>query len=148
MKRDIKDHAGGLLLLAFGVFWAGYAITHYNLGSMRRMGPGMFPAGIGILIALMGIALIVTSALKTDAMPDIRPAAALRVLATVPAFALAMYYLGLIPAIGTIVLIAWGAEDRFRPLAIVALWAALSILAYTIFNLGLGLPMPAFRWRF
>ena len=49
-----------LLILLFGglgLFVAIYAATHYPLGTALRMGPGYFPAGVGGIVALLGLVL-------------------------------------------------------------------------------------------
>ena len=54
--KSQRDFCSGVLFSAFGVAFA-WGATTYNVGSGARMGPGYFPLIVGILIALMGVAI-------------------------------------------------------------------------------------------
>lgn len=58
--KSQKDFFAGLL---FGLMGAAFAIgaTTYNVGTGARMGPGYFPIMLGILLVLMGVAIMLTS---------------------------------------------------------------------------------------
>ena len=53
-KRDLKDILAGAVLIALGLPGAAYALATLPLGTLRRMGPGMFPAALGLILALFG----------------------------------------------------------------------------------------------
>jgi hypothetical protein len=59
--RNQKDFWAGIMLVAFGTFFAGFG-TQYTIGSAAHMGPGYFPTvlgcilmGLGIIIAVSGV---------------------------------------------------------------------------------------------
>ncbi|CAA2108140.1 tripartite tricarboxylate transporter TctB family protein [Variovorax paradoxus] len=54
--KSQRDFCSGVLFSAFGVAFA-WGATTYNVGSGARMGPGYFPLIVGVLIALMGVAI-------------------------------------------------------------------------------------------
>jgi hypothetical protein len=49
-----RDYYAGALVMLLG---AGAAVvgSRYEIGSLRRMGPGFFPTALGILLALIGV---------------------------------------------------------------------------------------------
>jgi hypothetical protein len=55
--RDRGDFNAGLAFIAIGVFFAVVA-TGYPMGSALRMGPGYFPAILGGLLTLLGLAIL------------------------------------------------------------------------------------------
>jgi hypothetical protein len=56
-RRDF--YAGGLMILiGLGAALEG---QHYNIGTMRQMGPGFFPVALGVILVLIGITIAGTS---------------------------------------------------------------------------------------
>jgi hypothetical protein len=53
IKRP-KDFWAGLMFLAFGMFFAVWAIIHYQMGTAVRMGPAYFPTMLGGLLSVLG----------------------------------------------------------------------------------------------
>lgn len=143
--RDYRDLIGGALLFLTGIAFSWYGAEHYRLGTVARMGPGLFPVALGAVLALLGAILCVQALLRPGTLPEIRPARALPVLGGIGLFALAIHPLGLIPAICLLVVISSLAELRLRPLTTLAVCAAMSLAAWLIFGLGLGLPIPMIR---
>jgi len=58
--RLTKDLLSGVMFSVFGLGAAIIAVG-YGFGSPARMGPGFFPIVVGVLLAVMGFALIVQS---------------------------------------------------------------------------------------
>ena len=56
--KSPKDFWAGLMFIAFGLFFAIWAVTHYQMGSAVRMGPAYFPAVLGGLLAVLGLMVI------------------------------------------------------------------------------------------
>ena len=48
--RDWRDVIAGGLLGLGGLAIAAYAVSHYSLGTLQHMGPGMFPAATGVVL--------------------------------------------------------------------------------------------------
>ena len=129
---------------------------NYHLGTAAHMGPGYFPAGLGALLAFVGL-LIAAGARNKDSerpevqagghsteIPDMR--GAICIVLGILAFLLFGEYGGLLPATFAIVFIS-ALGDRSNTLKQCAMIAvAMSVLAVVIFWWGLQLQLPLFRW--
>ena len=141
---------GGLIALAVGL-WVMAEAQGYPMGSARRMGPGWFPTALGGLMAAMGATLAGLSLWRSepprgeDERAD--PRALLAVLAGLAAFALLLPRAGLVPAVAGLVVVAAQGSGQLRPVAGLGLAGVLALLAWAVFRLGLGLPLPAFGAR-
>jgi hypothetical protein len=144
--RDWTDVIGGAALLAFGLWFVWHAQAEYDMGSLRRMGPGFFPTVLGWLVAGFGALLLLPALFRRGELP----APAIRPLATIIAGGLAFAWmiepLGLVPATVALVCIAAFAEPRVRLLRTAILAGVLAAAAVAVFSEGLGIPVPAFRW--
>ena len=63
--KSQRDFWSGLMFLVTGALFAWGAIANYNFGSSARPGPGYFPFGLGVLLALLG-AFILFEALTIE----------------------------------------------------------------------------------
>jgi len=140
--------AAGAFLIVVGLTATGIAVSQYPLGTFQRMGPGMFPAGLGVLLSFFGVILIIQGFTRQGMRPDIRIWSPLFVLGSVAAFALIVVPFGLIPAIIAIVVLSSLAELKIKVTSVAWLCVALCILAPGVFKFGLGLQLPLFRWPF
>lgn len=148
LSRDYRDIVGGMVLVLLGLGFSWYASSHYDMGTIRRMGPGMFPAGLGVLLAGFGALQAIPAVFRTGTMPEIRIWSPLFVLAGVAAFAVLVRPFGLMPAVLAVTVISSFAELKVRPLSLVLLAAALCLLSWLVFVVGLGMPVALFRWPF
>lgn len=146
---DKADLAAGLLVALLGSAVAVYAASSYDLGTLRRMGPGMFPMGLGVLMAALGLILVLGAARRRQPpleSPRDRIGIEFRsaALATtgVIAFGLMIRPAGLILAVLAVVIIPAFADRKNRPLSIIVLSLSLAALAVATFHWLLGLPMP------
>lgn len=146
--RDYRDMVGGAALLILGALFAWYATENYALGTLRRSGPGLFPAALGVLLAGFGAVILVSAFFRTGTRPEVRFWAPLFVLSGVAAFAAMIVPFGLIPAIVAVVAITSLAELKIRPVSLLAMCVVLSVMAWLVFRVGLGLPVAMFRWPF
>ena len=55
--KSQKDFFAGLMFMAVGIAFA-WAATNYTIGEGARMGPGYFPLVLGVLLALVGLAVV------------------------------------------------------------------------------------------
>lgn len=62
--RSPQDMAGGVLLIALGIF-ALYLTRELPMGTLRAMGPAMLPRALGVITAALGVLLCI-SALRFD----------------------------------------------------------------------------------
>lgn len=145
MQRDVGNILSGAVLTAIGAFYAIYAGTNYPIGTMRQIGPGLFPVALGVILCALGLVLFVTALTRQGTLPRLGLMTPLLVLVAVGAFALAIRSLGLIPAVVATTVIASLAELRFRILSTVVLCLVLSLFSWLVFDMGLGMAVPLFR---
>lgn len=155
--KSLEDFISGLLLFAVGL--AAVITAHgYPLGTPARMGPGMMPLYLGILLLVIGAGVCFQSlSLSREAqlgmeerspgrIPIEEAGLLLRplffIVLGMGTFALMVRPLGLAIATTALVLIVTRAESGF-PLRLAVLLALfLSLAAVLIFVVGLGLPFP------
>jgi len=56
-----KDFWAGLMFIGSGLFFAIWAVMNYQMGSAVRMGPAYFPAVLGGLLVVLGLAIFLGS---------------------------------------------------------------------------------------
>jgi hypothetical protein len=146
--RDYRDILAGGLLMVLGLFVGLYAAQNYRLGTPSQMGPGMFPLWLGVLLTIIGAAILISAFFRPG--PWIKPhyRQFIAVIAGILAFTLTVDVLGMIPAISLLTVAAALADDELGPLPILALSASLSVIAVLIFRFGLGIPIEPVRWPF
>lgn len=147
-RLDYVDLVAGALLIAFGAAVTYTSVTHYPMGTPGRMGPGMFPAGLGVVLAVFGLILGLQALRRPGEKPNIRVFSPLFVLGGIAAFAAVIVPFGLIPAIVAVVVISSLADLRIRPVSLVISCVGLSLAAPFIFVFCLGLQIPLLRWPF
>lgn len=140
MIRHPQDFFAGLVFLGFGVGAIAIA-RHYPMGSAMRMGPGYFPAILGGLLILTGLALALRAfRLQGDPVGTWAVRPLLLVHGAVVAFALLVQPLGLVVAtLALVVLSRLGGWDA-RAGEVAVLFVCLAGLAVGLFVYGLGLP--------
>lgn len=147
-RVDYVDIVGGALLVLFGVAVTYTSITYYPMGTPSRMGPGMFPAALGVVLAFLGILLALQALRREGYRPDIRVFSPLFVLGGIAAFAALIVPFGLVPAIVAIIVISSLADLRIRPVSLAISCIGLSLFAPFVFVFLLGLQIPLLRWPF
>jgi hypothetical protein len=138
----------GAVIVLFGLAYSVHAVDAFDLGTLRRIGPGMFPLGLGIAMTLLGIGIGVLAPDADRETPEFAAGPLVLVIAGIAAFALGISYLGLFPAVILCVFVASLAERPFRPVGAAGVAALLCLAAWLIFKLGLGLTLPLVRWPF
>lgn len=144
--RDTKDLVGGLALTALGLFAAYYANEHYEIGDLRRMGPGFFPVSLGLTLAVLGLLVALPAWFRSG--PAIRPAwltLGLVILSLV-VFSFTLKTLGVVFATIVAVFISSIPDKsigwRFR----VVLSIGVAVVTYLIFIMGLSMVLPVWPW--
>ncbi len=140
MIRHPQDFFAGLVFLGFGAGAIAIA-RHYPVGSAMRMGPGYFPAILGGLLILTGLALAIRAfRLRGDPVGAWAFRPLLLVHGAVVAFALLVQPLGLVVAtLALVALSRLGGWDA-RAAEVAVLFLCLAGLAVGLFVYGLGLP--------
>jgi hypothetical protein len=142
------DLLSGLILVVLGVATAVYTVVSYKLGTFSRMGPGMFPLIVGVVIAGLGLLVLVPAIWRPAALPKIHWREFSTVTAGILAFAALIESAGFVPAIIVLTFISALAEHPYRLRRTVVLSIGLSVAAFLLFRVGLSLPIAAFRWAF
>lgn len=151
--RSQQDFFAGLLFTVLGGGFA-WGATTYQVGKAASMGPGYFPLLLGIILALMGMAIVSKSFMH--GAPDGAPVGRwawrplFMVLGANVAFgallvgvpALGIPGFGLVVAVFALVSIASLAGERFVLKEVLVLSAILALGSYAAFVKLLGLQFP------
>lgn len=151
--KNQKDFFSGLLFIVVGAAFA-FGASTYQVGDAARMGPGYFPLLLGVVLALMGSAVLFLSLVKAE--PDggaIGPWAfkpLLYVLGANVAFgallvgvpSVGLPGFGLVAAIFALTFIASLAGDEFKFKEVFVLSVILSLGSYLAFVKLLALQFP------
>ena len=143
--KSQKDFWSGLMFIVAGIAFA-WGATAYNFGSAARPGPGYFPFGLGVLLAILG-AIVLLKSLTVDT-PDgdriekfaWRPIIVITVSLVVFGFVLPK--LGMIISLPLLVFMASLAGDEFHPVEVAINATVLTLGSWLIFIKGLGLTIP------
>jgi len=138
------DLIGGVALIVVGLYFF-IGAFHFAIGSPSHMGPGFYPMVVSGAVLICAV-VIVANSLRTAQLPHpvaVRPM--LAVFAGIAAFGVSMSFFGFIPAafLGVAVS-AYGDRSATLKRAII-LGIVTAFLAWIVFDLLLGLPMPAIK---
>jgi hypothetical protein len=144
--RNAADFWSGVMFIAFGLFFAGFA-RQYDMGTAARMGPAYFPTALGLLLMVIG-AFIAYKGLRWEAKDGLghidkfhfKPL--LLVLGGVVAFGLLLRPGGLVVALTALIFIASFGSGEFKLKEILPLTIGLCLLVLAVFIWGLGLTIP------
>lgn len=138
-----RNFWAGLMFLAFGLFFAVWAVTNYQMGTAVRMGPAYFPAVLGGLLTFLGLVVLAMSVVVQGPRVDrfhVRPL--LLILAANIAYGYTMKPLGLVLATGVLVFISAFGGHEFKWKEVTLLYVFLIIFSVLVFVKGLTLPFP------
>ena len=151
MTRLNQDFWAGILFLIIGTAFA-WGATSYSLGRGGQPGPGSFPFALGVLIALLGLALVVKAARAGFTRPLVEAGAGtgeatqwwtgLVVLLAVVLFGAALIPFGLVIAVTVLVLVAKPAVPGLAWGSAVLVAATLALCTSLLFVGLLNLPIP------
>lgn len=143
--KSQKDFWSGLMFIVVGLGFA-LGAQEYSFGTSARPGPGYFPFGLGILMALLGAGVLFSAlTVETEDGEPIGKIAfkpLLIIMGSVALFGFLLPRLGLLVSLPILIVTASLAGDEFR-------WkdAAISVVVLTlgswlIFIKGLSLVIP------
>jgi hypothetical protein len=143
--KSQKDFWSGLMFVVVGLAFA-WGATEYSFGSSARPGPGYFPFGLGILLALLG-GLVLFKALTLesengDRIGDFAWKPLLVIVAAIVVFGFALPKLGLVLTLPLLVGITSAAGDEFKLREVIINAIVLTALSWVVFIWGLGLVIP------
>lgn len=143
--KSERDFWAGMMFLLIGIGFA-WGATTYSFGSSARPGPGYFPFGLGVLLALLGaIELFKALTIESeggDPIGDIAWKPLIVILFAVGLFGVALPRVGLVITLPIMVLISSWASDEFSWKATVGNAVVLITMSWLIFIKGLGLIIP------
>ena len=151
--KSQKDFFAGLMFLVSGIAFA-WGATNYTVGEGARMGPGYFPLMLGILLGVIGLAVVFEAlVVETEDGEKIGKAAwkpLFFIIASNVVFGiclggipkLGIPALGLIVGIFALTFIASMAGEEHKAKEVLVLGTLLAILSYGAFILLLKLQFP------
>ncbi|MCW7536398.1 tripartite tricarboxylate transporter TctB family protein [Aquabacterium sp. A7-Y] len=143
--KSQRDFVSGLMFIVVGLGFA-WGATNYSFGSSASPGPGYFPFGLGLILAVLGA--MVTFKSLTIETEDGDPIGAiawkplLLILGAVAVFGFALPRLGLIITIALLVGLASLAGDEIKWKQTAILAVVLMVGCYLVFVKGLSLVLP------
>lgn len=137
-----KDFWSGLLFIFCGLLFMLVALN-YKVGTAARMGPGYFPAMLGMLLVLIGGIIFFRSLVtKGEQISQISLRPLIFITLSLLFFAYFLRPLGFILALGMMIIISAFAGLKFHFREVLLLCLLLIILSVLVFAKGLGLPFP------
>lgn len=148
LGRIQRDYYAGALMMIIGLA-AAYLGHSYGMGSLSQMGPGFFPAAVGILVAVMGV-LIALGARQHPPEAGWGRAPEWRgwscILLGVIAFIVVAQYGGLLPATFAVVFISAKGARGTTIWQAAGLALAMCVICVVVFWWALQLQLPLFAW--
>lgn len=143
--KSQRDFWSGLMFMAVGVGFA-WGATEYSFGSSARPGPGYFPFGLGVLLAILG-GMVLFKALTIETH-DGEPVGAFAwrplfvILGSVALFGVLLPRVGLLIALPLLVVLSSLASDEFTWKGAFFNAVVLTALSWVVFIKGLSLTIP------
>ena len=143
--KSQRDFVAGLAFIVVGLAFA-WGATNYTFGSSARPGPGYFPFGLGLILAILGA--VITFEALTIETEDGEPIGSipwrplLVILGSVGIFGFALPRLGMVLTIPLLMATSSLAAGKFKLIEVIILSIVLTIGSYLAFITGLGLVIP------
>jgi uncharacterized membrane protein HdeD (DUF308 family) len=142
--RNREDFWSGVMFIVLGAGFAWQA-SSYQMGNAARMGPGYFPFWLGLVLAMIGVVVLLSS-LKTKAHETHVARFDFRILGLVVGsviiYAFALRPLGVYLSVALLVIISSMASHEFSWKVALGNAVFLVIFSYLAFIKGLGLIFP------
>ena len=141
--KSPRNFWAGVMFVAFGGFFAIWAVNYYQMGSAVRMGPAYFPAVLGGLLVVLGL-IVLAESVAAEGPPV--PTISLRPLILISVACVVYGYLmkptGLIVATAALVFISAYGGHEFKWKEVTILYLILIVFSLLVFVKGLTLPFP------
>ena len=149
-RRVGTDRYAGALMFLFGIAAAAKSVD-YKIGTISHMGPGLFPAAIGSLLALTGVAIFFA---KDTVAPDHTASGRAGfewrswtfLCLGLVAFIVLGEYGGLVPATFALVFLSACADRENTVLHAFVLALVMVAICVIVFWWLLQVQFPLFRW--
>jgi hypothetical protein len=143
--KSQKDFWSGLMFIAVGAGFSAGALS-YSFGSSARPGPGYFPFGLGLLLAILGLAVLFNSlTIETEDGEPVghiawRPLIVL--VASIAVFGVLLPRLGMFITLPLLVLATATASREFHWRDAIINAIVLTVFSWVVFIWGLSLTIP------
>ena len=143
--KSQRDFWSGLMFVAIGLGFA-WGATNYSFGQSARPGPGYFPFGLGLLLAVLGgMVLFKALTIETEDGEPVggfawRPL--LIIVGSIALFGLLLPRLGLFVTLPLLVVTSALAGDEFHWGEALANAAIITVFSWLVFIYGLNLTIP------
>ncbi|HTU53011.1 MAG TPA: tripartite tricarboxylate transporter TctB family protein [Acetobacteraceae bacterium] len=145
--NDPKSVAAGAIFVAVGIS-AVVISQNYQMGTALHMGPGYFPALVGVLLAALGLGAIVSGLASKvhDPIPASKLEPLLLILAGIFSFAFLVERAGLLVAAASLIFFACLRRLLTNPFEILLVYLVLTGFAAVVFVRWLGIDIRLFWW--
>jgi hypothetical protein len=145
LARAWPDLVAGSIFALIGLVFVVQSLQ-YELGTLFRMGAGLFPLILAIALTGLGIGVMASGfvAEREEALNAFPWRAMILVPAAFIVFALTARPLGLVPALFASTILAGFASPNSKPVTVVVTAAGLTVLALLVFVVGLQLRLSLF----
>ncbi|HEX2565704.1 MAG TPA: tripartite tricarboxylate transporter TctB family protein [Burkholderiales bacterium] len=141
--KSPKDFWSAVMFIGFGVFFMAWSLTHYQMGTAVRMGPGYFPTVLGGLLTVLGLIVLAGSlAVQGPAVPQFHFRPLIFITVGVVLYGYLMKPLGLVGATAALVFVSAYGGHEFKWREVLILFAILFVFSWLVFVKGLTLPFP------
>ena len=142
-----NDQLSGLLLTALAVFVAWQNRT-YPLGTVQEPGPGYTPLLIAIFLGVMGLLIALRGGsshrVSETAWPEAKRAVVILIACGIATYALES--IGYRITIAALLVFFLGVLERRKPLAVIVVADAFSLLSFYLIGDLLRVPLPRGPW--
>lgn len=143
--KSQKNFWSGLMFIAVGLAFA-WGATNYSFGAAARPGPGYFPFGLGILLAILGGFILFESlVVETEGGEPIGPWAwkpLFVITLSVALFGFILPRVGMLIALPVLIITTSLAGDEFHWKDALISIVVLTVGSWLIFIKGLSLVIP------
>lgn len=152
-QKDRKSRTSlGTRISAFVLFIIGIAVAFgsqdFEIGTLRRMGPGYFPLLLGLALCVLSMLMLLENYFANEIAEEPTRSFNLRVLVLpllgIVLFAGLIKWFGFVPAVIACAIIAGLAEKQNRPFELVAIALAVALFSALVFVYALGTPVRLF----
>jgi Tripartite tricarboxylate transporter TctB family len=143
-----KDLIAGLIFIILGTVLF-FASQNYDIGSARRMGPGYFPALLGLLLVGLGLAAFVKGlrAKTSDPLPHHQLTPLLMIFLSIVSFAFFIERAGLVVASTFCIAFACYRRLLTKPIELLIIFLGLTVFNVVVFIKLFELPLRIFWWN-
>ena len=143
-----KDILAGVIFIVFGLATF-FKARDYQIGSALDMGPGYFPAAVGLLLAFLGCAGILRGLLQKTADPITphRLGPLVLIFVGIMVFSFLIETAGLVIASAALIAITCAQRIREHPVEVLATYVLLTAFVAFVFIYLFEMQLRLFWWQ-